>query len=143
MIRALRSDDSARWHELWASYLAFYRGEVDDETTGSTFERLCGRREGLFGLAGLDPDGELMGFAHCVVHPSTWSARPYCYLEDLFVDREARGSGLARELIEAVYEEADNLGATRVYWETQEFNSPARSLYDVVAHRTSFIVYER
>jgi hypothetical protein len=42
-----------------------------------------------------------------------------------------------------VYEEADRRGAARTYWETQEFNSAARSLYDQVAHRTSFIIYER
>jgi|SRR5579872_1621988 len=143
MIRALRPDDSSRWHELWAGYLHFYRGEVDEATTLHTFERLCERRDGLFGLAGIDSTGAMVGFAHCVVHPSTWSRAPSCYLEDLFVERGARGSGMARELIEAVYAEADRLGAPHVYWHTQEFNSPARSLYDVVGHRTSFIVYER
>jgi GNAT superfamily N-acetyltransferase len=55
----------------------------------------------------------------------------------------ARGPGAARALIEAVYAEADRRGADRTYWETQEFNGPARSLYDVMAHRTSFIIYER
>jgi hypothetical protein len=29
-----------------------------------------------------------------------------------------------------------------VYWHTQQFNAPGRSLYDAVAHNTSFIVYE-
>ncbi len=143
MIRALGTDDFDRWLELWAAYLDFYRGEVDATTTEATFAKLCERRDGLFGLAGLGADGRLVGFAHCILHPSTWSRQPYCYLEDLFVERHARGTGVARELLWAVYEEADRKGAARVYWETQEFNSPARSLYDQVAHRASFIVYER
>ena len=54
-----------------------------------------------------------------------------------------RGTGHGPALIEAVYARADALGADRVYWHTQEYNGAARSLYDQVAHRTSFVVYER
>lgn len=143
MIRALRAEDRERWLQLWAGYLHFYRGEVDAATTAHTFERLSRRLGGFFALVAADDSGELVGFAHCLLHETTWSARPSCYLEDLFVDPAARGGGAARELIQAVYDEADAAGVERVYWETQEFNSPARSLYDTVAHRTSFVVYER
>ena len=37
----------------------------------------------------------------------------------------------------------DESGAGSVYWLTQEYNAPARSLYDTLAHRTSFVVYQR
>ena len=57
--------------------------------------------------------------------------------------REARGSDVGRALIEAVYAEADRRAANRVYWHAQEYNAPARSLYDEVAVRTSFVVYRR
>lgn len=142
MIRPLDTGDFDSWLELWHGYLHFYRGEVDDSTTAETFRRLTDRRDGFFGLVA-ETDKELVGLAHCIVHPSTWSSTPYCYLEDLFVSPAARGTGAAKDLIEAVYAEADSLRAARVYWETQEFNAPARSLYDTVAHRTSFVVYER
>ncbi len=33
-------------------------------------------------------------------------------------------------------------GTSRVYWHTQQYNGRARSLYDVVGHPTSFVVYE-
>jgi GNAT superfamily N-acetyltransferase len=78
-----------------------------------------------------------------VIHASTWSQTGYCYLEDLFVGRTARGGNVARELIEAVYRLADEFSCTRTYWHTQEFNAPARSLYDQLAHNTSYVVYER
>jgi hypothetical protein len=42
-----------------------------------------------------------------------------------------------------VYEEADRRGAAKTYWQTQQYNGRARSLYDQVGHVTSFIVYER
>ena len=109
--------------------------------TDATFARLCAAEE-MFGLVA-ERDGRLEGLAHCVVHPSTWTTASYLYLEDLFVDRAARGSGAGQDLIEAVYREADSRGAVRVYWHTQEYNGAARSLYDEVARRTSFIKYQR
>ncbi|HEV8221797.1 MAG TPA: GNAT family N-acetyltransferase [Streptosporangiaceae bacterium] len=145
MIRALTADDYPRWLPLWRGYLRFYRGEVSDEVTLETFRRLAGGLDGMTGLVAEDPvgTGTLAGLAHLVFHPSTWASQPYCYLEDLFVAPSARGSGLSRQLIDAVYAEADRRGAARVYWETQEYNGAARSLYDLVAHRTSFVIYER
>jgi|SRR5580692_7131833 GNAT superfamily N-acetyltransferase len=143
MVRALREEDWGAWSELWAGYLRFYRGEITEETTRKSFLRLCQRSNGMFGLMAEDEGGSAVGLAHAVVHPSTWSDTVYCYLEDLFVAEQARGAGHGRELVEAVFRESDALDASRVYWHTQEFNGAARSLYDQVGHRTSFVVYKR
>jgi GNAT superfamily N-acetyltransferase len=143
MVRPLLPTDFDAWRELWLGYLRFYRQEVDDQVTRKTFDRLAGGSGPLIGLVAEDQTGRLLGMAHLVFHPSTWSAADSCYLEDLFVAPEARGTGMARELLEATFAEADRRGVGRTYWETQEFNAPARSLYDQVARRTSFIIYER
>ena len=143
MIRVLADADFESWKRLWLAYLRFYRAGVSDQVTAATFRRLSGRTDGLVGFVAEDDHGELVGLAHLVFHPSTWSTEPYCYLEDLFVTPSARGSGAARDLLDAVFAEADRRGAARTYWETQEYNGPARSLYDQVAHRTSFVIYER
>jgi GNAT superfamily N-acetyltransferase len=90
-----------------------------------------------------EQDGTVIGFAHILFHPSTWSHAPSCYLEDLFVAKSARGTGAATALIEAAAAAARARGADRFYWHTQEFNAPARSLYDTLADRTSFIVYRK
>jgi len=143
MIRPLAAADFAPWQQLWLAYLRFYRAEVSSEVTAATFRRLCDQTDGMIGLVAIDDQGALVGLAHLVFHPSTWSADPYCYLEDLFVAPAARGTGAAAQLLDAAFAEADGRGAARTYWETQEFNAPARSLYDQVAHRTSFVIYER
>ena len=143
MIRALADGDFEQWLPLWRGYLRFYRAEVSDEVTAVTFARLAGRTDGLAGLVATGERGELTGLAHLVFHPSTWSAGPYCYLEDLFVAPAARGTSTARDLLEAAFAEAASRGAERTYWQTQEFNGAARSLYDQVAHPTSFVTYER
>jgi GNAT superfamily N-acetyltransferase len=141
-VRALRAADRATWQPLWDGYLRFYRAQLEPDVTDDVFARLCGERDGMFGLLA-EAAGVAIGFAHVVVHASTWTRGRYAYLEDLYVAPAARGTGAATKLIEAVYARADALGAPHVYWHTQEFNAPARSLYDQVARRTSFIVYER
>jgi GNAT superfamily N-acetyltransferase len=136
-IRPLRPDHRDAWQPLWDAYLRFYRADVDAATTDHAFARLSEERDGMFGFVA--EAGGLVGFAHVVTHPSTWTTGHETYLEDLFVAPAGRGTGIGRALIEAVYERAGG----SVYWHTQEFNAPARSLYDSVARRTSFIVYER
>ena len=55
----------------------------------------------------------------------------------------ARGLGLGRALIEAVYEKAKAAGASRVHWLTHETNAQARILYDQVADYPGFIQYRK
>jgi GNAT superfamily N-acetyltransferase len=141
-IRDLRADDRAAWDELWRGYLRFYRAEIPSAVTEQTFRRMTEQRDGCFGLAA-DADGELAGFAHCVAHASTWSLGPTCYLEDLFVGPAHRGTGAARALIVAAGDRARAAGGETLYWHTQAFNGPARSLYDTVAHMSSYVHYER
>jgi len=141
-VRPLVASDRAGWLPLWHGYLDFYRESLDPEVTEHTFTRLCERREGMFGFVA-DSGGEVVGIVNALLHPSTWSMTSYCYLEDLFVSPAARGRDVARLLIEAGSDEARALGAAHVYWHTQEFNGPARSLYDQVARLTSMRVYER
>jgi GNAT superfamily N-acetyltransferase len=64
-------------------------------------------------------------------------------LQDLFTAEHARGGGVGRKLIEAVYERAKAAGGSRVYWLTQEANATARALYDKLAERSGFIQYRK
>jgi len=141
-IGELAQGEWERWLPLWRSYLNFYRAEVSEATTASTFERLSGPEDAMFGFIAQDDHGEGTGLVHCIVHPTTWSRRPSCYLEDLYVAPPSRGSGLGRALLETAKRAADARGAGRLYWHTQEYNGRARSLYDQVGRVTPFIVYE-
>jgi GNAT superfamily N-acetyltransferase len=141
-IRPLEARDRAEWNALWSGYLRFYRQHLPDEITAGTFARLIDARAPLKGLVA-ERDARLVGLVHFQFHPTSWSLRDSCYLEDLYVDPGARGGGIGRALIRAVYEAADRAQAATVYWLTQEFNAEGRALYDTLARRTSFIRYER
>lgn len=141
-VRRLRESDHDQWLTLWRGYLRFYRAEVGDGVTQSSFRRLCAGEQGMIGLVAQAAGERLVGLAHLVFHPATWRITDHCYLEDLFVDPAARGSGVAHALFHAVYATAREHGAEHVYWHTQQYNGAARSLYDQVGQPTSFIVYE-
>lgn len=141
-IRPVREADRAQWQRLWDGYLRFYRQHLPAQVTNMTFTRLVDRKVQPHGLVA-ELDGALVGFVHYTFHRSTWSLTEICYLEDLFVDPATRGGGTGRALIHAVYAAADRARASSVYWMTQEFNAEGRALYDTLAHRTSFIRYER
>ena len=66
---------------------------------------------------------------------------PVCYLQDLFTDPALRGRGIARALIQHVYQQAAAAGASRVYWQTHSSNAAGRALYDKLAKHLGFIVY--
>jgi len=141
-VRPLESKDEASWRELWAGYLSFYDvSDLDPKTTTHTWGMLTGPREDVFGWIA-ELDGLAVGYVHCVLHANTWSTKPVCYLEDLYVDASARGQGAGEALIKAVTtrQNADNWH--KVYWRTGEDNLTAQSLYNKLAKRIEFLTYE-
>ncbi len=142
VIRPLRADERAAWALYWQAYLAFYKASVPAETTNITWLRFHDPNEPIFAL-GAFVDGRLQGIVHYLFHRSCWTVGDYCYLQDLYVDENARGQGLGRALIEAAAERAKEAGASRIHWLTQPGNTTARALYDQLADDSGFMQYRR
>ena len=142
-VRDLRAGDRERWEELWRGYLAFYKQDLPRAVTEHTWKRLVDPGQGLHGLVAVDERDRPIGLTHYHFHESTWSLNSYCYLEDLFVDPDCRAKGVGRPLIAAVYRAADELGADRVYWHTENTNARAQLLYHQVAELTPFLQFRR
>ena len=146
MIRAVAAGDFDQWKPLWDAYNAFYGRTgptaLPEEITRATWSRFFDAKEPVHALVA-ESSGRIVGIAHYLFHRSTTQLAPVCYLQDLFTVEEARGKGIGRALIEAVYERAREAGAKRVYWQTHETNATAMRLYEQVAERSGFIVYRR
>lgn len=140
-IRSVEPRDRAAWDEMWAGYLAFYETALAPEVSEDTWARFVNAAPGHVGLIAEGADGPL-GFAHAILHPGTWSPRPVCYLEDLYVNEAARGRGTGRALIEALAEKGRAEGWLRLYWQTARTNNTAQFLYDKLARRTDWLRYE-
>ena len=122
--------------------MEFYETDVSPAVTEATFERLTDPSTQMYGALAFDADGTAVGFVHWHAHPGTWSTKPYCYLEDLYVDPVARGAGAGRALIDHVREWAERTDCAKVYWHTQITNERARGLYDKVGSHKGEITYE-
>ncbi len=138
-IAPLREQDRAEWEALARGYKAFYETQHPDARYDETW-RLLLAGERIHGLAAR-LDGRMVGIAHYLFHPQTWSA-DVCYLQDLFTAPEARARGVGTALIEAVADAARARGAAKYYWMTKEDNRTARALYDRIARFKGFVRYD-
>lgn len=142
-IRPVTAQDRAVWDGLWRAYLAFYETTLDANVYEATFARLVkSSGDGPHGLLA-EINGQAVGLCHYLFHSHCWRPEGVCYLQDLYTAPQARGRGVGRALIEAVYAAADAAGKPAVYWMTQEDNATARALYDRIAVKTPFIKYGR
>jgi GNAT superfamily N-acetyltransferase len=146
VIRAVDERDFSAWKPLWDGYNAFYgrSGEtaLAEDITRETWSRFLAADEPMHALVA-ERDGQLLGLAHYLFHRSTINRANSCYLQDLFTVPPARGMGIGRALIEAVYFRAREAGAARAYWQTHETNTTAMQLYDQLAEKSGFIVYRK
>ena len=60
---------------------------------------------------------------------SVWTATEDCWLEDLYVTDEARGTGVGRALIDAAFERARGRGCKRIQLDVAEDNGRAIDVY--------------
>ena len=134
--------DFDQWLPLWKGYNTFYERVSPDEVTTVTWQRFFDAYEPMH-CSVAEMDGRLVGIVHYLFHRNTWFNDPVCYLQDLFTSEAARGKGVGRKLIEAVYEAAREAKSPRVYWMTHETNAHAMQLYDKVAVRSGFVQYRK
>ncbi len=142
-IRPIEAQDRASWAPLWTAYLKFYETTVAQEVYDVSFARMLDPADTEFNGLIAEQNGIAVGITHYLFHRHMWKVENVCYLQDLYVAPQTRGTGAGRALIEAVYEKADQAGCPSVYWLTQEFNEVGRRLYDRVGTLTPFIRYNR
>jgi GNAT superfamily N-acetyltransferase len=140
-IRDPTPTDETAWRALWSQYNAFYETSIAEAVTARTWRRILDPASPIFARLAV-VEGEVTGFCVSVLHDSTWTIAPVCYLEDLFVAPEYRGRGCGRRLIADVVDRARSNGWSRLYWHTRA-NNPARGLYDEFAKADDFVRYRR
>ena len=139
-IRPLTHDDRQTWESLFAAYATFYKTEVPtggfDAVWGWIFDD-----QNAFWCDVAEVDRQLVGFVQYQLMHRSLGGRMVCYLSDIYVESITRGSGLGRAMIDHVIEFARANDIPNVRWLTQEFNYPARALYDTYTPKSDFILY--
>ena len=142
MIRMAREADYQEWLTLWKEYQVFYKANIPEATTATTWSRFQDPSEPMH-CAVAEVEGRLIGMVHYIQHRSCWTIGDYVYLQDLFVDPNIRGKGVGRALIEHVYAAGAKTDASRVWWLTHESNKHAMLLYDRISEKSGFIQYRK
>ena len=141
-IKAVTPTDHDQWLPLWQAYLHFYKTELPTEVSQSTWQRFLDPSEPTH-LALAWQGDRAVGLVQFIYHRSNWSIGNSCYLQDLFVSPQVRGTGVGRLLIEHVYATARDNHCAKVHWLTQETNATAIQLYERIAERPGFIQFRK
>ncbi|MEO3433780.1 GNAT family N-acetyltransferase [Inquilinus sp. CAU 1745] len=130
------------WDGLYAGYAAFYEVEQTEEMRDRVWSWLSDPDHEVEALVALDESGKVIGLAHYRPFARPLAAATGGFLDDLFVDPDARGSGAAQALIDGVAEAGRRRGWSVIRWITADDNYRARSAYDRVATRTGWVTYD-
>ena len=140
-IRAIADADRADWERLYAGYADFYRVTQTPEMRARVWSWIhdpAHETEGLVALLDRKP----VGIAHFRAFARPLSATTGGFLDDLFVDPDARGSGAADALISAIADIGRTRGWSVIRWITAEDNARARKVYDRLAAKTPWVTYD-
>lgn len=143
-VRAAREDEVEDLLPLLRGYCDFYESEPTDDGLRAFAREVIGdpRVGGLF-IARSLVDGAAVGFAAMAWKWSSLRGAKVGYLDDLFVDPSARGTGVAEALIEAVVELARSGEGAAVVWLTAQDNHRAQAVYDRIGGESGpFLEYE-
>lgn len=140
-IRPLADADRARWEEMFAAYAAFYKTAIPEGAFDRVWAWIFDPDNDFWCDVAEGDDGEVIGFTQYQLMHRSLGGSMVCYLSDLFVAPDLRGGGVGRALIDHVLGFARSRGLPGVRWLTQEFNYPARQLYDSYGRKTDFILY--
>jgi GNAT superfamily N-acetyltransferase len=132
-IREATQEDVSALLPLFRAYTDFYECYPSDEGIEQMVRGvIAAPPDQAFILVATNDDGEIAGFAACNWKWSSLRGARIVFLDDLFVDPESRGTGLADALIEAIADVARAGGAPAVEWLTMPDNKRAHTVYDRV-----------
>ena len=129
------------WRRLYDGYAAFYKRPMTDEIAETVWRWIRDPAHELEGIVAVQ-DGRAVGLAHFRRMPNPLRGADIGFLDDLFVDPEARGGRIGERLLTHLAELARARGWSLVLWLTADDNYRARSLYDRVARKAVWNVYE-
>ena len=136
-VRTLQPNDFPSWLPLWNDNNL---GHKDEALTAETWSRLMDADFPVNGLCAIYK-GEMVGILQYVLHYTTGAIAQICYMQDVFVNPDCRGKGIAKALIA----ELDKIGRAekwgRIYWLADAGNEAAQGLYKNIGVKLDFTLH--
>ena len=140
-IRPVADGDRKRWESMFQAYAEFYKTSIPEGGFDGVWGWIKDEKNPFWCDVAESGDGQVIGFTQYQLMHRSLGGSMVCYLSDLYVEPDLRGGGVGRGLINHVVDFAKERGLPGVRWLTQEFNYPARRLYDTYGPKTDFILY--
>ena len=141
LIRNIKPSDKKDWQKLYKGYAEFYKVEMSPTVLNNVWNWLTDEKHELKALIG-EVDNKTVAFAHYRRMLNPLRGKNIGFLDDLFVSLEFRGLKIGEKLILKLNEISINQGWGLVRWITRSDNLRAKSLYDRIAKKTNWEVYE-
>ena len=141
MIREIKLNDKEKWENLYKGYADFYKAEMNEKILKTVWGWLHDKNHEVNGLVYLH-ESIIVGFAHYRRMPRPLRGKYVGFLDDIYVDPKYRGKKIGEKLILELQEisKKNNWGLVR--WITRNDNMRAKSLYDKIAKKTNWDLYE-
>ncbi|MEQ8443633.1 MAG: GNAT family N-acetyltransferase [Alphaproteobacteria bacterium] len=140
-IRPVEARDYTAWDPLYVGYCKFYRVPTTPEKRRVVFDWLMDEAQVLEGLVA-ELDGKVVALAHFREMPRPLHGAMMGFLDDLFVDPDARGAKIGEAMFERLTQICRERGWKVMRWLTQDHNYRARTLYDRIGAKSLLNLYE-
>ncbi len=135
-------NDKKAWLIMWNDY-ASNSTCPDISILEATWQRLLSSDESFAGIFLFDGNNNMAGFIHYILHPSMWSSRMQCYVEDAYTLPAHRKTGGITVLYDELLARSRKNNWEKLYWMTKVDNLSAQKFYNRIATRTDWVRYER
>ena len=135
-------DDREQWEVLYRGYAEFYQVPMNGDILDTVWGWIHDVDNPFHGLIAKDETGRALGLMHCRQMPSPLRGALVGFLDDLFVDPQARGKGVVEQLYAALNELGKQQGWPFIRWITAENNYRGRAVYDRLSEKTHWVTYQ-
>ena len=141
MIREIKLSDQDEWEVLYRGYADFYKVEMNDEILKTVWKWLHDKDHEVKGMV-YEYENKIVGLAHYRRMPRPLSGKYIGFLDDIYVEPKFRGNKIGKKLIQELKKISKNNNWGLVRWNTHSDNMRAKSLYDRIAKKTTWELYE-
>ena len=141
LVREIQLKDKEQWQELYKGYANFYKVEMNNQILETVWSWLHDKNHELNGIV-YEIDGNIVALAHYRRMPRPLKGQDIGFLDDLFVEPIHRGKKIGEKLLNELKNISKSKEWGLIRWLTRDDNLKAKALYDRVAKKTSWDLYE-
>ena len=140
-VRHIIEKDFKEWGPLFEGYADFYKVKINADIIDNVWSWLHDSKHVLKALV-VEKNQQIVAFAHYRKMPNALRGKDIGFLDDLYVHAECRGQKLSELLIYELQKISKENNWNLVRWITRDDNERAKNVYDKIANKTNWDVYE-